>query len=100
MLARLEQQRAPLTEAEARRARHLVFVLPKTDKGADLAGVPFVRVLEAALKRRRKKLADLAKSSITTDLPQGALVSWVVDDAGRSVFERLTTFRKALQPLL
>ena len=100
MLAKLEQHRSALAAADARRARHLLVVLQKTDKRTDLSGVPYAEVLEAALKRRNKKLGDIAKAAIATDLAHGALVSWVMDDASRTTFERQTAIRKALMPLL
>lgn len=100
MLAKLQQHRSALTKADAQRTRHLLVILPKSDNVSHLARVPFSDVLEAALGRRRKKLADLAKSPITTDLAHGALVSWVMDDSSRPLFERQTAIRKALQPLL
>ena len=100
MLAKLEQNSAPLTSAEAQRARHMLVVLPKTTKMARLRRIPFVQALEVALKRRKKKLDDLAKSPLTTELAHGALVSWVMDDGARPLFERHTLVRKALQPLL
>jgi leucyl aminopeptidase len=99
MLAKLEQHRSPLTAAEARRIRHLLLVLPKADRLSQLKGVPHVDALEAALARRKKTLADVRKSPVTTDL-QGTLVSWMMDDSDRPVFERHTALRKALQPLL
>ena len=100
MLAKLEQHRSPLTKAEAARARHLLVIVPKTGKIAELRDVPYADALEAALKRRKKKLDDLGKSPFAVELPHGALVSWVMDDAERPVFERQTSIRKALHALL
>ncbi|HZN26788.1 MAG TPA: leucyl aminopeptidase family protein [Burkholderiales bacterium] len=100
MLAKLEQHRSPLTAAEARRIRHLLIVLPKVEKPAELKGIPHLDALEGALGRRKKTVSDLRKSPVTTDLPHGALVSWIVDDPERPIFERHTVMRKALQPLL
>ncbi|HUP93898.1 MAG TPA: leucyl aminopeptidase family protein [Burkholderiales bacterium] len=100
MLAKLEQNPALLTPAAAQRARHLLVVLPKTDTLKSLARVPFVDALEGALKRRKKKLEDVGKAPIVTELSHGALVAWMMDDPSKSTFERQTAFRKALQPLL
>jgi leucyl aminopeptidase len=99
MLAKLQQSPALFSDADARRARHVLVVLPRTEKTDALGAVPHLAALEAALKRRRKKLADLAKSPLTTE-SDGALVSWAMDDSARSMFERQTLLRKALQPLL
>ena len=100
MLAKLEQYPAQLTQAGAQRARHLLIVLPRTDALKSLARVPFVDALEGTLKRRKKKLEDVGKAPIVTELPHGALVAWMMDDPAKSIFERQTAFRKALQPLL
>lgn len=100
MLAKLLQEPALLSDADARRARHVLIVLPPTERIQSVRAVPHLGALEAALGRRRKKLSDLHKTPLTTDTADGALVSWVVDDAARSVFERQTLLRKALQPLL
>ncbi|HEX2827948.1 MAG TPA: leucyl aminopeptidase family protein [Burkholderiales bacterium] len=96
MLAKLQQNPALFSDADSKRARHVLVVLPAAAKTAD---VPHRAVLDAALKRRNKKLEDLRKAPLTTEAG-GALVSWVADDAARSTFERQTLIRKALQPLL
>ena len=62
MLAKLEQHRSQLGAAEAGRMRHLLMVLPKADKPAELKNVPHFDVLQATLDRRKKPLADLRKS--------------------------------------
>ena len=102
MLAKLEQKAAPLSNADARRAQHLLVVLSRTDTGSAqaLRRVPMFASLEAALKRRRKKLADLNTAPVTTETAEGALVSWVMDDAAKPVFVRQALLRKSLQPLL
>jgi leucyl aminopeptidase len=100
MLARLEQRPAPAATEEIQSARHLLFVLPKVSAADELPRLPFLPSLQAALERRKKKLDELAKSPLTADLPHGAIASWVMDDPARSIFERQTTLRKALQPLL
>jgi leucyl aminopeptidase len=99
MLAKLKQSPALFSNADAKRARHVLIVL---SAGGDLQAIgplPFRPALEAAMKRRKKKLADLRKSPLTAE-SDGALVSWVMDDATRPVFERQTLLRKSLQPLL
>ncbi len=98
MLAKLEQHATMLSDAAAKRARHLLVVLPKAPK-AD-ARTPHLAALEATLARRKKKLADLVKSPVTVDAPGGALVAWVMIDATQSAFERQTAMRKAVSSLL
>ena len=100
MLARLEQHATRLTEGDLSRGAHALLVLPKASKPEAIPGLPFSDTLTAALERRRKKLDELAKSPIATDLPQGALAAWVMLDPGRPVFEQQTALRKALQLVL
>ena len=100
MLAKLEQTAAPLTAADLKRTRHVLIVLPKASELDGLRGVPGVESLSAALSRRKKKLADLAKSPVAAEMGQGALASWVMLDSAQSVFERQTLVRKGLQILL
>ena len=97
MLAKLEQNTAQLSAAEAQRVSHLLVVLP--DARADRS-VPFADELDAALKRRRKKREELMKSPVSTDLAHGGLAAWLVLNPRQSAFEQHTAVRKALQLLL
>ena len=100
MLARLEQNSALFSATDLKRSRHVLVVLPKTESLDSLRGLPGMEALSAALSRRKKKLSDLAKAPVAADLAGGALVSWVMLDPARPVFEQLTVLRKALQLLL
>ncbi|MBI2296538.1 MAG: leucyl aminopeptidase family protein [Betaproteobacteria bacterium] len=100
MLAKLEQSAAPLTTADLGGGAHALLILPKVSGPEAIRTVPFADTLRAALARRRKKLDELAKSPIATDLPRGALAAWVMLDAARPVFEQHTALRKAVQLLL
>ena len=100
MLARLEQSAAPLTAADLVRGAHALLILPKASGPEAIRGLPFADTLAAALARRRKKLDELAKSPIATDLPQGALAAWVMLDPARPVFEQHAALRKAMQLVL
>jgi leucyl aminopeptidase len=100
MLAKLHQNPAALTSADAKRARHLLVVLPPSDSLDELPRIPHTGALAAALSRRRKKIAELQKAPLITETAGGVLVSWLMDDATKPVFERHTLARKSLQPLL
>jgi len=100
MLAKLEQSAAAAGVRELKGTRHIVFVLPKAAKLEVLAHVPFKETLAAALARRKKKVEELVKSPIATDLPQGGLASWVMLDPARAVFDQQTALRKAMQLVL
>jgi leucyl aminopeptidase len=99
MLAKLEQSPALLTASDAKHISHLLLVLPKTKDLAVLPGLPFAEVLNAALKRRQKKIDELAKSPLAADLPNGALAVWMMLDPSESRFEQQTAVRKGLQLL-
>lgn len=91
------KQFAPLADDRAlATASHVLLVLPSNKP----ASVPFAHVLESRLKRSRSKYADLAKTPLTTDLPNGGLASWLVLETSLTPFQRHTLLRKALQPLL
>ena len=100
MLAKLEQNAALLTENELKRAKHALIVLPKTASAESLRAVPGAKSLSAALARRKKKLADLAKSPLAVEVEPGVLSSWIILDPARPVFEQHTLLRKGLQLLL
>ncbi len=75
---------------------HLLFVLPATRP----KNLPFSEALDAKLKRTNKKYSDLLKTALITDLPNGAVASWIVLDKELSAFKRHTSLRKAVKPLL
>jgi leucyl aminopeptidase len=100
MLAKLEQSAATLSADDLKRAKHALIVLPKAESLAALRGVPGLDGLSAGLSRRRKKLADLARSPIATEASPGTLVAWVMPDLERAPFEVNTALRKAVQLLL
>lgn len=96
MPIQLKQFAASANEKSLATAGHTLFVLPLSKP----ANLPFARVLEARLKRSHSKYVDLAKTAITADLPNGNMASWVVLDTKQNVFQRHTSLRKALKPLL
>ncbi len=81
---------------QVEKASHSLYILPPSK----LNDLPLAEVFAARMKRRKLKYEDLAKTPLTADLPHGGLASWVVLDDKKSVFERQTALRKALQPLL
>ncbi|MEW5891848.1 MAG: leucyl aminopeptidase family protein [Pseudomonadota bacterium] len=69
-------------------------------EGAALESISGSERLLAALKRKRMKSKELAKSPVTCENGAGGLESWLVLAAKASVFDRHAALRKALQPLL
>jgi leucyl aminopeptidase len=77
-------------------ASHVLFVLP-----LDMPeSVPFSQLLQRKLKRSRSKYADLAKTPVMTELPQGGLAVWLALDDKLNPFQRHTLLRKAVKILL
>jgi leucyl aminopeptidase len=79
------------------RLRHLLIVAPA---GTTLEQLPLHSTLGQALRRRRKKVADLAKAPLAAETATGALVVWVLPDPRQTVFAQHTLLRKALALLL
>lgn len=100
MLARLEQNPSPLSETTLGRASHALLILPRTAKSDARLRVPHEKLLQAALKRRGRKMDDLAKSPVGADLPNGAFAVWMMLDGSLPAFEQHTAVRKGLQLLL
>ncbi|HLD08804.1 MAG TPA: leucyl aminopeptidase family protein, partial [Methylophilaceae bacterium] len=96
MPIQLKQFAGLANEKSLATASHILFVLPHSKP----ANLPFAKALEAKLKRSHGKYADLAKTAVSADLPNGNVASWVVLDAKQNVFQRHTSLRKALKTLL
>ncbi|HEY5993283.1 MAG TPA: leucyl aminopeptidase family protein, partial [Gallionellaceae bacterium] len=79
-------------------ATHLLVLLPK---GKALPkDVPHGELLAAVLKRRGMKVDELAKSPVSANSPQGALVAWAMLDFEKETFAQQDQVRRALQLLL
>jgi len=100
MLSRLEQNPRLLSEKDLGRASHVLLILPKAVTLEACGDVPALDALRALLGRRRRKPAELVKTPLGGDLPQGGLVAWMMLDTGQSVFAQQTAVRKTLQLLL
>ena len=97
MLARLETY-ASLPDADALTGlSHVLALLPPGE--TLLPGCPEPQALEAALARRGKTAASLAKTPLAADLGGGLRV-WAVLDPAAPRFEQATLVRKAFQALL
>ena len=78
-------------------ARHLLLVT----QGAPNAQTLYAEALFQKLNRRHKKPKDVLKASISADLPNGVMVTWVaIDVAKQNVFQYQTLLRNAVKPLL
>ena len=82
-----------------KREGQVLCLLPAEEK----AGFPaeeLVRRVRQLLKRKGGKWADLAKTPLAGDLPEGGRVVWLSCAAGKSAFERQSLLAKAARLLL
>lgn len=96
MSIQFKQNTTQADEKALNKHTHVLFVLPATKP----ASLPFSAALEAKLNRSHGKYADLLKTALTIDLPNGALATWVAIDTKQSTFRRHTSLRKAVKVLL
>lgn len=96
MNIKLIQNAGNLDENAVKSFQHVVFVLPEKEP----ASVPYSQFLKSKLQRSKKSYHDLAKSSITLDLPSGGLASFVVLNNKLTAFQRHQLLRKAAKPIL
>ena len=95
MAIQIVQKRGLATEKNIKGSHHL-FVLDS----ATLKTFPFKKELDQKLKRTHKKMESLAKTPTTIETQDGHFLSFIVLDKKNNTFQRHTSIRKALQPLL
>ena len=79
-------------------AMHLLVLLPGDKR---LPGdLPHKELLSAVLKRRGMKVEELAKTPLSANAENGALVAWAMLDLKHDVFAQQVQVRKALSVLL
>lgn len=88
---------AGATAAAFRKHRHVLVILPATEKFSG-TGEPHA-ALRALLERRKRKPKELAKKPLCANLADGTLVAWIMIDASQGRFETLTAMRTALDLL-
>lgn len=100
MIAKLIENKKQISATQMDKAGHILMVLPKTvalPKDDELSGLA---QLAAALRRRDKKPAELAKTPVAVETAHGGLVVWVMLDTGLPAFSQHTVLRQALHILL
>jgi len=97
MLAKLETHASILSKTALVKTSHVLFVLPRSKQLPVLPGLEALRTL---MKRRAMKVSQLAEAPLCATLPHGGLAAWVMLDSFKSMFERHTLLRKAVQLLL
>ncbi len=98
--AKIIEKQSDFNAQEIRSNDHLLIILPAAKKFAQLEGLPLLDILQARMKRRGVKLDDLKKTPLSSDLDQGALVTWLMLDPQQSTFEQQTAMRKSIQALM
>ena len=84
--------------AQAAKAAHTLYLLPAGKFLPD--ALPDLEFWQKVLKRKAVKPAELVKTPLVADLPQGGRAALVMIDPVAQRFEQLTALRKALAPLL
>ena len=99
-LARLECVAAPLHESllKAPHAQAALVVMPLAKTLP--AGLPAAAQLAAVLKRRDMKPAELAKTPLAFDLPEGGRCAYAMVDPAEERFAQLSVLRKAAMLLI
>jgi leucyl aminopeptidase len=100
MLPQLVEHKSVATAKELAKIGHALMVLPFAKKLAPDPKIPHLDLLLAALKRKHVEAADLAKGPVTTDTPDGTLLSWVMLAPEKPRFEQHATLRKGVSALL
>ena len=72
---------------------HIIVVDPASEK------YPFETLLKSKLKRVGKKLTDLSKTPVSTELDNGAIISWIGYSSDLSTFKINTLIRKGFNIL-
>ncbi|MBA3034049.1 MAG: leucyl aminopeptidase family protein [Gammaproteobacteria bacterium] len=80
------------------KAAHTLYLLPAGKFLPD--ALPELEFWQKVLKRKAVKPAELVKTPLVADLPQGGRAALVMIDPVSQRFDRLSALRKALMPLL
>ena len=77
---------------------HLLVICPKSKTLPD--DLPQRDLLSAVLKRRDMKVSDMAKTPVSANAADGALVVWAMLDLDKDSYTQQVQVRKAMQTLL
>ncbi|BBP04117.1 hypothetical protein TPL01_31060 [Sulfuriferula plumbiphila] len=100
MLAKLIENKKQIPAAQMDKSGHILMVLPKTAALPKADDLPGLAQLAAALRRRDKKPAELAKTPVAVETAHGGLIVWVMLDTDQPPFSQHTVLRQALHILL
>ena len=100
MLAKLIENKKQISVTQLDKASHILMVLPKTAALPPDGDLPGLKQLAAALRRRDKKPAELAKTPVAVETAHGGLIVWVMLDTKQPAFSQHSILRQALHILL
>jgi len=96
MSLKLVQNAAKCEENTLSAHKHILIVLPENPVG----NFPFREQLSKKIKRTHGEYKDLAKTSMTLELPNSGIASFVILEEKLNTFQRHSLLRKAMKPLL
>ena len=94
MKTKIEIVQSTPTENQFKPFSHHMLVID-----INASNYPFADLLKNKLKRLGKKISDLAETSVTTEIANGAMISWVVYNPDLSMFKIHTQIRKAFHAI-
>ncbi len=100
MLAKLIENKKQIPITQMDKASYILMILPKTTALPQDGDLPGLTQLAAALRRRDKKPAELAKTPVAVETAHGGLIVWVMLDTKQPTFSQYTVLRQALHILL
>ena len=95
MITKIEKEGQIPTENAINKISHILFIIDEKQKS-----FPLQDVLKKKLKRIGKKINDLKKAPIVTELKDGGIVCWVMASDSINLFQCHTLLRKTLTSIL
>ena len=95
MITKIEKKGQIPTENAINKISHILFIIDEKQKS-----FPLQDVLKKKLKRIGKKINDLKKAPIVTELKDGGIVCWVMASDSINLFQCHTLLRKTLTSIL
>ena len=95
MITKIEKKTQIPTEATLKKISHSLYIIDEKQKN-----FPLQSILQNKLKRIGKKINDLKKTPIATELPDGGVIYWVMASDSLNLFQCHTLLRKSLTSIV
>ena len=92
MITKIETKSQLPTENIIKNISHGIFIIDEKQKK-----FPLQEVLQNKLQRIGKKINDLKKTPIVTELPDGGIICWVMASDSINLFQCHSLLRKSLE---